>query len=53
MEADVQERQDMLDDPEYPDEGTTYDTINPENNETIWDTWERKNMFYIEDKHTD
>ena len=25
--------------------------MNPENNVTIHDTWERKNMFYIEDKH--
>ena len=46
-----QERQVMPGRPEYPDEGPTYDTINVENNATIHDTWEQKNMFCIEDKH--
>ena len=47
----VQESQAMSDDPEYPGEGLTYDTMNPENNVTMRDTWECKNMIYIEDKH--
>jgi hypothetical protein len=46
-----QERQAMPAEPEYPGEGPTYDMMNVENNATIRDTWERKNMFYIEDKH--
>ena len=46
-----QEIQTMSDKPEYPGEGPTYDMMNVENNATIWDTWERKNIFYIEDKH--
>ena len=50
-ETGVQQQQDMPDDPEYPGEGPTYDTINPENNVTIRDTLEHKNMFYIEDNH--
>ena len=37
--------------PEYPGEGPTYDMMNVENNATIRDTWERKNMFYTEDKN--
>ena len=31
--------------------GTTYDMMDVENNATIRDVWERKHMFYIEDKH--
>ena len=49
-EVDIQECQDMPDDPEYPGEGPSYDTMNPENSVTICDTWEQKNMFHIEDK---
>ena len=41
----------MPDKPEYPGEGPTYAMMNVENNATIHDTWERKNIFYIEDKH--
>ena len=36
---------------EYPGEGPTYDMMNVENNATILNTWEQKNMFYIEDKY--
>jgi hypothetical protein len=50
-EANVQERQDMPDDPEYPGEGPTYDTMTPGNNVTIRETCKRKNMFYIKDKY--
>ena len=46
-----QERQAMPDKPEYPGKGSTYDMMNGENNATIRDTRERKNMFYIEEKH--
>ena len=46
-----QERQAMSDKLEYPGEGPTYDMMNVENNVTIRDTWEQKNMFYMEDKH--
>ena len=46
-----QERQAMSDKPEYPGKGPTYDMMNVENNATICNTWGRKNMFYIEDKH--
>ena len=40
----------MSDKPEYPDQGLLYDSIDPENNPTIRDTWEQRNMFYIKDK---
>ena len=46
-----QERQAMPADPVYPGKGPTYDMMNVENNSTIRDAWERKNMFCIEDKH--
>ena len=38
--------------PEYPDKYPIYDMMNVENNATIHDTCEQKNMFYMEDKHT-
>ena len=41
-EANLQERQAMPDDPEYPGEGPKYDTMTPGNNVTIRDTWKRK-----------
>jgi hypothetical protein len=47
----VQERHEMPEEPENPGEGPTYDGLNPENNPTIRDAWERRNKFYVEDKH--
>ena len=41
----------MSDGPEYPSSGPTYDMMNVENNATIRDTWEWKNVFFIEDRH--
>ena len=46
-----QERQVMPADPVNPGEGPTYDNMDLDNNTTAQDTWERKYMFYIEDKH--
>ena len=40
-------------DPINPGEGPTYDNMDLDNNATARDAWERKYMFYIEDKHMD
>ena len=41
----------MPEDQAHAGEGPLYENMNLENNVTIRDTWERKTVFYIEDKH--